>query len=243
MPKRKQSIEEDGLDSDGEDIQQYVEEADQQKFIKSAKKYEEKKKKHGVIYISRVPPFMRPVKVRSLMEQYGTVTNIYLVPEDKSIRKNRKKAGGNTRKKYTEGWIEFENKKLAKRVAEVLNNTIIGGKKRNYYHDDIWNLKYLKGFKWRHLTEKLAYDRRMRETRLNAEMAKATRENNAYIEHVEQSRLIAKIEARKKGTKRIRHNDNGNQIHRQFKQIKAVKRSEESERKSFKKSTLSKIFK
>ena len=50
----------------------------------------------------------------------------------------------------------------------------------------IWNLKYLRGFKWRHLNEKLAYDRRMRETRLNAEMAKATRENNAYVEHVEQ---------------------------------------------------------
>ena len=83
----------------------------------------------------------------------------------------------------------------------------------------------------------------MRETRLNAEMAKATRENNAYIEHVEQARLIAKIEARKKGTKRIRHNDDGHRIHRQFKQTKAVKRSEESERKSFKKSTLSKIFK
>ena len=56
------------------------------------------------------------------------VSNIYLVPEDKSIRKNRKKSGGNTRKKYVEGWIEFEDKKLAKRVAESLNNTKIGGK-------------------------------------------------------------------------------------------------------------------
>jgi ESF2/ABP1 family protein len=30
-----------------------------------------------------------------------------------------------------------------------------GGKKRNFYHDDMWNIKYLKGFQWRHLTEKL----------------------------------------------------------------------------------------
>jgi len=30
-----------------------------------------------------------------------------------------------------------------------------GGKKRNFHHDVIWNIKYLKGFKWRHLTEKL----------------------------------------------------------------------------------------
>jgi len=28
-----------------------------------------------------------------------------------------------------------------------------GGKKRNFYHDDIWTLKYLPKFKWHHLTE------------------------------------------------------------------------------------------
>lgn len=212
-------------------------------FIKSAKSYERKKRKRGVIYMSRVPPFMRPVKVRSLMEQYGVVSNIYLVPEDKSIRKNRKKSGGNTRKKFVEGWIEFEDKKLAKRVAESLNNTKIGGKKRSYYHDDIWNLKYLKGFKWRHLTEKIAYDRRMRETRLNAEMAKAARENNAYVEHVEQARLIEKIRARKKRKLGDAEHDKNDKVNRHFKQVKAVHRSEDSERKSFKNSTLSKIFK
>ncbi len=46
------------------------------------------------------------------------------------------------------GWIEFADKKVAKRVAESLNNTPIGGKKGDFYHDDIWNLKYLKGFKY-----------------------------------------------------------------------------------------------
>jgi ESF2/ABP1 family protein len=45
------------------------------------------------------------------------------------------------------GWIEFADKKVAKRVAKSLNNTPMGGKKSDYYHDDIWNLKYLKNFK------------------------------------------------------------------------------------------------
>jgi hypothetical protein len=45
------------------------------------------------------------------------------------------------------GWIEFSDKKIAKQVAESLNNTAIGGKKGDFYHDDIWNLKYLKKFK------------------------------------------------------------------------------------------------
>ena len=75
------------------------------------------------------------------------------MPDD-TIRKKRKKSGGNTRKMYTEGWVEFEDKKIAKQVALALNNTMIGGKKTSYYREDIWNIKYLSKFKWEHLTEK-----------------------------------------------------------------------------------------
>lgn len=45
------------------------------------------------------------------------------------------------------GWVEFSDKKVAKNVAESLNNTHIGGRKGDYYHDDTWNLKYLRKFK------------------------------------------------------------------------------------------------
>jgi len=61
-------------------------------------------------------------------------------------RKKRKDNGGNGSKQFSEGWIEFADKRVAKQVAQSLNNTVIGGKKSSFYHDDIWNLKYLKGF-------------------------------------------------------------------------------------------------
>ena len=35
----------------------------------------------GVVYLSRVPPFMRPRKVRHLLSQYGTLGRVYLQPE------------------------------------------------------------------------------------------------------------------------------------------------------------------
>lgn len=35
----------------------------------------------GVIYISRIPPGMRPTKVRHLMSAYGEVGRVYLQPE------------------------------------------------------------------------------------------------------------------------------------------------------------------
>ena len=45
---------------------------------------------------------------------------------DASVRKKRKKHGGSGRKLFTEGWIEFKDKCIAKAVAQSLNNTPIG---------------------------------------------------------------------------------------------------------------------
>ena len=59
--------------------------------------------------------------------------------------------------KYTEGWVEFSDKRVAKTVAVMLNNNPIGGKKRSYYHDDLWNIKYLSKFKWSHITERIGW--------------------------------------------------------------------------------------
>ncbi len=67
------------------------------------------------------------------------------------------------------GWVEFLDKKIAKRVAMSLNssqiglrmhfialtNSILGGKKSSYFHDDLWNMKYLSKFKWTNLTERI----------------------------------------------------------------------------------------
>ncbi|ETK93746.1 hypothetical protein F441_03226 [Phytophthora nicotianae CJ01A1] len=159
--------------------------------------FKEKAERRGVVYIARVPPFMKPEKLRYLLGKYGELNRIYLVPEDKALHKKRVSSGGNRRQKYTEGWIEFEDKKVAKRVAKMLNTTLIGGRKRDYYHDDMWNLKYLKGFKWDHLTEKIAYENRIRDQKLRMEIAQAKKENEAYLERVEQSKQFEKMEARK----------------------------------------------
>ena len=39
------------------------------------------KEKTGVIYISRIPPGMRPAKVRHMMSQYGEIGKVYLQQE------------------------------------------------------------------------------------------------------------------------------------------------------------------
>lgn len=42
---------------------------------------------------------------------------------------------------FTEGWVEFKNKKIAKLVAKKLNNQAVGGKKRNPWYEELWNIK------------------------------------------------------------------------------------------------------
>ena len=106
--------------------------------------------------------------------------------------------GGNASKQFTEGWVEYADKKIAKSVAESLNNTKIGVKKGDYYHDDMWNLKYLKGFKWDYLTEKFAYERRVREQKLNASMILSKKKNLEFAELVDKNKAFKAIEERKR---------------------------------------------
>lgn len=155
-------------------------------------------KKTGLIYLSKIPPFMKPVKVRQILSRFGEVNRIFLVPEDPKVYQRRVKYGGNKKKNFTEGWAEFVKKSHAKLAADTLNGNIIGGKKGNYYHDDILNIKYLHKFKWNNLTEQIAYEKQVRQAKLRVEIAQATRENKAFIKNVERSKMIDGIQAKRK---------------------------------------------
>ena len=78
------------------------------------RRFGEKLARRGIVYLARVPPFTRPEKVKHLLEQYGEVTRIYLAPEDEAIARRRKKLGGQRSTNYTEGWVEYAEKKVAK---------------------------------------------------------------------------------------------------------------------------------
>eukprot|EP01031_Cornospumella_fuschlensis_P044810 gene44810-54805_t len=173
---------------------------DTKRLKKEALAYRESLEKRGVVYISRVPPFMKPNKLRTLLEPYGEITRLFLAEEDAEARKKRKEHGGNGSRQFREGWIEFADKKIAKSVAESLNNTHIGGRKSDYYHDDIWNLKYLKKFKWEYLTEKQAYERRVREQKMKTSLLQA-KKANAEIQDLLEKTKVQDIIAKKRKQK------------------------------------------
>lgn len=98
--------------------------------------------------------------IRELLESYG-IERIYFVPEgaiynffpkiindftiffkkkiDESKRKQRIQMKGNKQRKYTEGWVEFSDKRVAKMAALTLNCTKMGK-----IRDNMTTLIYLK---------------------------------------------------------------------------------------------------
>jgi len=86
---------------------------------------------------------------------------------------------------FTEGWIEFSSKRVARHVASALNNTPVGGKRRNPWYSDLWNVKYLPRFTWGLLNERLTYERAVHKKRLRTEIAIAKRETAEFISNSE----------------------------------------------------------
>eukprot|EP00775_Hariotina_reticulata_P007098 gene7098-7311_t len=163
--------------------QQGVKKATHKKLLseEKLKRLKERHDRRGIVYISRLPPHMKPGKLRQLLSQYGELGRIYCTPEEQAARRQRKQKGGNSGKNFTEGWVEFEDKAVAKQVAVALNGQQMGGKRRSAYHFDLWAMKYLPKFKWDHLTEEIAYEKAVREQRMAQELSVAKRERDFYL--------------------------------------------------------------
>lgn len=70
------------------------------------------------------------------------------------------------------------------------------------------------------MTEKVAYERRVREQKLRIEMMHARRENAAYVQMVETGKKLDKIEERKRKRGEVdASNDQKKRKHRQIKSI------------------------
>ncbi|XP_057810190.1 pre-rRNA-processing protein esf2-like isoform X2 [Salvia miltiorrhiza] len=163
----------------------------------------EKAEKRGVCYLSRVPPHMNPLRLRQILSQYGEIGRVYLTPEDPANQMRRKKSGGFRGQEFSEGWVEFIDKKVAKRVASMLNGEQIGGKKRSSIYYDLWNIKYLSKFKWDDLKEETEIKNATREQKLVLELSAAKKERDFYLSKVDQSKAISKIGERLKKKRKI----------------------------------------
>ena len=142
---------------------------------------------------------MNAQKLRHLLEKYARIGRIYLTPEDPTKFANRVKSGGCKKECFTEGWVEFENKADAKRIAELLNAQPVGGKKRhNFYHDDIWCIRYLHRFSWNDLIEHRVYQKQVNQKRLQTLLSKQKKDDEFFLESVAKKKEMDSAELRRK---------------------------------------------
>ena len=157
------------------------------------------KQKPGVVYLPSLPPYMDAQKLRHLLEKYSELGRIYLTPEDPVKYSNRVKTGGCKKECFTEGWIEFPDKREAKKIASLLNGQPIGGKKRhNFYRDDIWCIRYLNRFTWNDLMEHRVHQRQVSQKRLQAVLSKQKKEDEFFLDSVTKKRQMDSAELRRK---------------------------------------------
>lgn len=173
-------------------------------------KEQKKIQKTGVCYLSTIPPYMKPSKLRSILSRFGEIDRLFLKPEDQKLYKKRVKYGGNKKKNYTEGWVEFLNKKDAKLCATTMNGNKIGGKKTSYYYDDIMNIKYLPKFKWIDLTQQISKENEIKQSKLTLELSQQQKLNKAFINNLDHSKMIKNIKRK--------NNDDSIEMRRNFKQ-------------------------
>ncbi|XP_056279747.1 activator of basal transcription 1 isoform X1 [Pseudoliparis swirei] len=150
----------------------------------------------GVVYLGHIPPRLRPKQMRNLLSVYGEIGRIFLQPEDSQLRW-RKRRSGMKRCDFTEGWVEFRDKRVAKRVVLSLHNTPMGTRKRQHFSSDLWSMKYLHRFQWTHLSERLAFEQTVLQQRLRTEVSQAKRETNFYLNNVDKSARMDHLRKRR----------------------------------------------
>ncbi|PIA51553.1 hypothetical protein AQUCO_01100421v1 [Aquilegia coerulea] len=197
--------------------------------------------KRGVCYMSRIPPHMDPLKLRQILSQYGDIERIYLSPENPAAQLHRKRAGGFRGQQFSEGWIEFTKKGVAKRVANMLNGEQIGGRKRSSFYYDLWNIKYLSKFKWDDLTAETAHQNAEREQKSALELAAAKRDRDAYRNQVDMSRQISAKAERLGKKQKVNPDSDVTTIQQELKVVRKFPQTQPfTESSSDKKSQLSK---
>lgn len=97
-------------------------------------------------------------------------------------------------------------------------------RKKGFYSDDLWTIKYLPKFKWENLTEKLAYDQRVRKEKMQTEMSQEKKKQEFYMEKLDLSKRLMAMEE-KKGKRKAENQLNGEDLDQDRKKTHKTMRS------------------
>lgn len=162
----------------------------------------------GVAYLSTLPIFMAPERVRELLEGYGAINRIFLRPESDKKYELRVSRGGRKTKMYEEGWVEFVRKGDAKYCAAELNGKTLNSKRcESLLRSFVWSVRYLSKFTWADLTGYRFMKDTKEKAQVRAEVLAIKKASNDFVENLLTQKAVvarkAAIQTRKEG-KRVK---------------------------------------
>ena len=156
---------------------------------------------------------------------------VFGLSEAETRRKERAASGGSGQRKYEEGWIEFIDKNLAKFVAVTFNGQKIGGKKSDPNYDDLWNIRYLSGFKWDHLVQLGVEEKIARKKKLTKKVMDAKSDHDDYLSRSDKAQQVKAL-LKKKAAKIVREQGGDEDDQEAIKNViasKLIKKKQSSE--------------
>lgn len=192
--------------------------------------------KTGVIYLSRVPPGMELTSLRSLLSRAGPTGRIWLRPADEEGttggQAGSKPESKRRRKRQTtfrDGWVEFHQRRDAKRAVALLNGqAMAGAKKKGRFANDLWAMRLLPGFTWDDLGQEVFGSARERVLQVREEVASARRERAWVERRVDIGKHVARKRKRRADAKAVREGSGDEletdvvKVVRRFRQKEAV---------------------
>lgn len=157
---------------------------------------EPKRPKSGIVYLSRLPPRIEITALRQLLSATGSVGRIWFRPHASS-------------QNFRDGWVEYKRRKDAKKTVELLNATPMRGKRRKgRWSEDLWSMKYLKGFQWSDLSREVFGVQREKDLRVREEVMVGRREKGWVEERAGLKRKLDKVGVEdRKSVRRFRQKD------------------------------------
>uniref|UniRef100_A0A183SPW7 Activator of basal transcription 1 n=2 Tax=Schistocephalus solidus TaxID=70667 RepID=A0A183SPW7_SCHSO len=139
----------------------------------------------GIVYFSSIPTEMNVSMLKEHISAFGNINRVYLVPK-KRVR-NRPK------RQYEEGWVEFQDKKSAKKAATRLNCTEVLGGKRKPWYGELWNVRYLPKVSWGDLFAMERQDEELRRISKDRDIIMAKKQARLFKSGLDSYKLEAKL--------------------------------------------------
>jgi len=141
----------------------------------------------GIIYFPSVPPLVGQNTLWRIFGQFGKISHCYFIRREKRKVQSDRKTKGSSLELLKEGWIEYEDKKIAKKVVLSFQGQELGPIRKGYiYSSLLWDIRYLSKVTWS-MIETAMGEKWRTQKKKQMETLETAKQQKKYVSEVWQS--------------------------------------------------------